>query len=113
MAEPQRTPGQEPEEEREPYVPASPVKRTIAWMGVIYMVMIVLLTTYNLSTGAPLRGVPGLLLAPACGGLAVVSFLKFRESRRGAMVFLAVVAAAACVINLVLGVRALTAALGG
>ena len=113
MSDTQKTPGREPEEEREPYLPASPVKRTIAWMGVIYMVMIVLLTTYNLATGQVLRGIPGLLLAPACGGLAVVSFLKFRESRRGAMVFLGAVAGAACVVNLVLGLRALTAALGG
>ena len=35
MSDTQKTPGREPEEEREPYLPASPVKRTIAWMGVI------------------------------------------------------------------------------
>lgn len=113
MSDTQKTPGREPEEEREPYIPASPIKRTIAWMGVIYMVIIVLLTTYNLATGQALRGIPGLLLAPACGGLSVVSFLKFRETRRGAMVFIGVVAAAACVVNLVLGIQALVSALGG
>ena len=105
--------GQPPEEEREPYVPAGPVKRALAWMGVIYMVIIVLLTTYNLATGEALHGIPGLLLAPACGGLSAVAFLKFREDRRGAMAFVGTAAAAACAVNLVLGLRALLSALGG
>ena len=116
MSDTPKTPGQEPDqtpEEREPYVPASPVKRTLAWMGVIYMVIIVALTTYNLATGEALHGIPGLLLAPACGGLAAVAFLKFREDRRGAMLFLGLVAAAACVANVALGAAALLRALGG
>ena len=45
-------PDQQPKPE---YTPASPIKRTLAWMGVVYMVILVLLTTYNLATGAPLR----------------------------------------------------------
>lgn len=51
MSDPQHSPDHLPEEhpevQEEPYVPASPVKRTLAWMGVVYMVIIVALTTYN------------------------------------------------------------------
>ena len=103
-------PDQQPKPE---YTPASPIKRTLAWMGVVYMVILVLLTTYNLATGAPLRGIPGILLFPACGGLAVVSALKSREQRRPGLLVLAVLASLACIVNLVLGIASLLQALGG
>lgn len=77
------------------------------------MVILVLLTTYNLATGEPLHGIPGILLFPACGGLSAISFLKYRAEKRRPMLFLAVLAAAACLVNLVLGVTALLGALGG
>ena len=103
-------PDQQPKPE---YTPASPIKRTLAWTGVVYMVILVLLTTYNLATGAPLRGIPGILLFPACGGLAVVSALKYREQRRPGLLVLAGLAALACIVNLVLGIASLLQALGG
>ena len=103
-------PDQQPKPE---YTPASPIKRTLAWMGVVYMVILVLLTTYNLASGAPLRGIPGILLFPACGGLAVVSVLKYREQRRPGLLVLAGLAALACIVNLVLGIASLLQALGG
>ena len=33
------------------YTPASPVKRTLAWIGLSYMVILVALTTYYFFTG--------------------------------------------------------------
>ena len=36
------------------YTPASPVKRTLAWIGLSYMVIIVALTTYYFYTGTTL-----------------------------------------------------------
>lgn len=98
---------------RPSYTPASPVKRTLAWMGIVYMVILVLLTTYNLATGEPLHGIPGILLFPACGGLAAVSWLKYRAEKRTFPLLLAVLAAVACLVNLVLGVAGVFRALGG
>lgn len=104
MTEPKNSPNQEPEEEREPYVPASPAKRTLAWMGVIYMVILVILVTYNITTGAPLQGSPGILAAPACGALAVLSFLQFRKQRQGRLLALGIAAGIACAGSLILGI---------
>ena len=53
------------------------------------------------------------LLFPACGGLAVVSALKYREQRRPGLLVLAVLASLACIVNLVLGIASLLQALGG
>ena len=101
------------EEEKTPYTPASPTKRALAWMGIVYMVIIVALTTYNLTTGVVLQGIPGLLLAPGCGGLAAVCLLKYRDERRNNHLFLGIVASLACIINLILGIISLITALGG
>lgn len=103
MAELQNTPGQEPEDQA-PYTPASPAKRALAWMGVIYMGILVALITYNLATGAPLQGSPGILLAPACGCLAVLSLLQFRKLRRGGLLGLGIAAGIACAGSLILGI---------
>lgn len=39
-------------EPQEPYRPASKGKRVAAWIGVILMVLLVILYTYSLATGA-------------------------------------------------------------
>ena len=42
----------DPQDQAEPsYIPASPVKRTLAWIGVVYMVIVVALTTYIFFNG--------------------------------------------------------------
>jgi hypothetical protein len=38
--------------EQEPYVPASRGKRIAAWIGVIFMVALVLMYSYSIATGA-------------------------------------------------------------
>lgn len=59
------------------YTPASPVKRTLAWIGVAYMLCLLALTTFYFFTGrmlgnlGPLLTVPGLI---GLGALAVVSW---------------------------------------
>lgn len=107
------TPSPNPGEQKPSYTPASPVKRALAWMGIVYMVILVLLTTYNMATGEPIRNIPGILLFPACGGLAAVCFLRWKETRKVPLLVLGVVAAVACAVNLVTGVLSLVAALGG
>ena len=100
-------------EEKPSYTPASPVKRALAWMGIVYMVILVLLTTYNMATGEPIHNIPGILLFPACGGLAAVCFLRGREIKKLPLLILGVLATVACAFNLVTGVLSLVAALGG
>lgn len=106
-------PSPNPGEEKPSYTPASPVKRALAWMGIVYMVILVLLTTYNMATGVPLYNIPGILLFPACGGLSAVCFLRWKETHKAPLLVLGVLAAVACVINLVTGVQSLVIALGG
>ena len=107
------TPSPNSGEQKPSYTPASPVKRALAWMGIVYMVILVLLTTYNMATGEPIHNIPGILLFPACGGLAAVAFLRWRDVRKTPMLVLGILAALACLVNLVTGLVALAAALGG
>jgi len=67
-------------EDKPSYVPASPAKRAAAWVGVVYMVLIVLLTAYHLGTGQAMNGIAGLMLAPAAGGFSVVSAMRVKKA---------------------------------
>ena len=74
------------QDQQEPYVPASPVKRTMAWIGIVYMVILLCLTTFYFYTGrmlgnlAPLLTVPGLI---GLGALILVSWHSSGHPRRG------------------------------
>ena len=74
------------QDQQEPYVPASPVKRTMAWIGIVYMVILLCLTTFYVYTGrmlgnlAPLLTVPGLI---GLGALILVSWHSTGHPRRG------------------------------
>ena len=60
--------------ESEGYTPASPVKRALAWIGIVYMVILVFLTTYMyFSGGVALTGIAPLLAIPALIGLGIVA----------------------------------------
>ena len=72
-----------PEEERAPVVYASPVKRAWAWVGVVYMLMILAASTYYLATARFLIGLGPLFLCPALGGLAATAILRRRLGRGG------------------------------
>ena len=91
MAKPNQTrpdPNQQPDhrEEQPEYIPASPVKRTMAWIGIVYMVILLCLTTFYFYTGrmlgnlAPLLTVPGLV---GLGALILVSWRSPGPPRRG------------------------------
>lgn len=72
-----------PEEEKESgFTPASPVKRTLAWIGVIYMVILLALTTYIYFHGAGLRNLAPLLTVPGLIGLGVVALVSWRTTGR-------------------------------
>ncbi len=113
-------PEEEPQEDgnRPSYTPASPIKRTLAWLGVIYMVIIVALNTYALATNSTLTGIAGLMLAPAFLALAVIQFLKFRALRKEGVsawgtLFLGLLGAVAGAYSLFDGVYSLLAQMGG
>ena len=50
---------------KEPVKYATPMQRLWAWVGVVYMVALVLLTTYALSHGRYLQGIGSLMVSPA------------------------------------------------
>ena len=74
------------QDQQEPYVPASPVKRTMAWIGIVYMVILLCLPTFYFYTRrmlgnlAPLLTVPGLI---GLGALILVSWHSTGHPRRG------------------------------
>ena len=97
--------------------PASFEKRTAAWMGVAYMLMLLFILNFTLFTGG--RQLPGtfpLFLAPVSVALAVVVARRMKNGTAaggtagGAAVLAA--CAAGLLLGLALGVPALLAALG-
>ncbi|MBQ3135053.1 MAG: hypothetical protein IJB75_04500 [Oscillospiraceae bacterium] len=66
--------------ENEGYIPASPVKRTMAWVGIVYMVILVALTTYMYFAGAALTGIAPLLAIPGLVGLGAVALISHRTT---------------------------------
>ena len=65
------------QEEQSSYTPASPVKRALAWIGIVYMVIIVALTTYIYATGTPLNNLAPLLSIPAVVERGIVSVKSY------------------------------------
>lgn len=62
------------------YTPASPVKRTLAWIGVVYAVILLALTTYFYFTGTGLGNLGPLLTVPGLVGLGIVSLVSWRTT---------------------------------
>ena len=103
-------------QEQQGYTPASPVKRAMAWIGVVYMVIIVTLTTYIYATGAPLQNLAPLLAIPALVGLGIVALISSRTTGKPGKVpaiLLALVCWAAAVYSIPLGVAGLLSNFGG
>ena len=79
---PRETPAQTPSEpEQAPYIPASPLTRAWAWVGLVYMLLLIFLITYWIATAKLLTGIPSLMLFPLAGGLAATGFLQARALR--------------------------------
>jgi hypothetical protein len=74
----------EQQDEQQTYVPASIYKRIYAWIGVVYMVIIVLLTTYFIATTRFLTGLTGIMLAPALLGFSVAKGVQAHEQEYAA-----------------------------
>ena len=79
----QDSPNRPREAEPQPgYVPASPTRRIAAWVGVIYMVIILALTTYFYFTGSMLGNLAPLLTVPGLIGLGILSLVSWRSTGR-------------------------------
>ncbi|MCI9352356.1 MAG: hypothetical protein HFF58_03780 [Lawsonibacter sp.] len=75
MSEEKRPPGED-----RGYLPASPVKRTLAWIGLVYMLILLALTTYFYFTGTGLHNLGPLLTVPGLTGLGIVALVSWRST---------------------------------
>lgn len=67
------------QKEQPPVKWATPVQRVWAWVGVAYMVILVLLSTFALAHGDYLRGIGGAMLSPALCGLGATAILRYKQ----------------------------------
>ena len=87
-----------PQDEKETkgsYTPASPVKRTLAWIGLVYMFLLLGLSLCFYFTGRMLTGLTAFLTLPGLIGLGVLALVSWRSTgapRKG----LAILAALVC-----------------
>ena len=110
---------EENKEEKEPYTPASPVKRIMAWVGIVYMVGFVFLNLYPFFNGGSyLTGIAPLFACPGIAGLLVIALYTLRQPdetyfKKASMVVLALVCTVGLGVSLALGIPPLLEGLGG
>ena len=78
---PKERPDETPQEEKG-YTPASPVKRTLAWIGLAYALLFLALTTYYFYTGSMLGNLGPLLAVPGLIGLGILALVSWRTTGR-------------------------------
>jgi len=108
----------EPQEDRGGYTPASFEKRTAAWTGVVYVLMLLFILNFTLFTGGrSLSGTFPLFLVPVSAALAVIVIHRLKSGAlpggRAGGVLVLIACAAGIVLGLALGVPALLAAFRG
>lgn len=102
--------------EEKSYTPASPVKRTLAWTGIVYMLILLVLTTWFYFTGSALGNLGPLLAIPGLIGLGAVSLVSSRTTGRpskGAAIGLAVLCWLLAAASLPIGLAGLMSNFGG
>ncbi len=106
-----------PENKKEPsYTPASPVKRTLAWIGLAYVLIFLALTTYFYFTGRMLGNLAPLLTVPGLIGLGALSLVSWRTTGRPgklSALLLALGCLALALFTLPLGIAGLLSNFGG
>ena len=83
-------------DEEEVYTPSSPVKRTMAWIALVYVLIFLALTTYFYFTGTMLGNLAPLLTVPGLLGLAAVILVSWRTTGKPGK-WAAIALAAACI----------------
>ena len=71
---------QDRQEEQEPFVPSSPVKRTMAWIGLVYAFLLLGMITYIFYTGTALGNLAPMLALPGLIGLGVLAIVSWRTA---------------------------------
>lgn len=113
MSEDKRAPDREDESG---FTPASPVKRTLAWIGLVYMVILVALTTYIYFTGTGLGNLGPLLTVPGLIGLGALALVSWRTTGRpgkGPAIGLAAACWLIALATLPIGIAGLLSNFGG
>lgn len=64
------------------FTPSSPVKRTLAWIGVVYALILLALTTYFFFTAATLGNLGPLLALPGLIGLGILALVSWKTTGR-------------------------------
>ena len=68
------------DDEEEVYTPSSPVKRTLAWIALVYVLIFLALTTYFYFTGTMLGNLAPLLTVPGLIGLGILAIVGWRTA---------------------------------
>lgn len=105
----------EPEKRPEGYPPASPIKRTLAWIALVYVLILLALTTYYYYTGTTLGNLGPLLTVPGLIGLGILSLVSWRSTGRPgkwAAIALAVVCWLIALLTLPIGIAGLLSNFG-
>lgn len=100
------------QQEKESFTPASFEKRTAAWMGIAYMLLIMFAVTFSIFTGGKtLPGTFPLFLVPvAVAAIVVTIYRQVKSAARGGLavtVLVVVICLAAIALGLLMGVPAL------
>ena len=100
----------------EGYTPASPVKRTLAWIALCYVLLFLALTTYFYFTGTMLGNLGPLLTLPGLAGLGILALVSWKTTGRPGK-WPALALAALCwllaLVTLPIGVAGLLSNFGG
>ena len=105
-----------PETEEEIYVPSSPLKRTLAWIALVYVLIFLGLTTYFYFTGSMLGNLAPLLTVPGLIGLGILAIVGWRTTGKPgkwAAIALALVCWALAAATLPIGIAGLMSNFGG
>lgn len=105
----------EPEKRPEWYTPASPIKRTLAWIALVYVLILLALTTYYYFTGTTLGNLGPLLTVPGLIGLGILSLVSWRSTGqpgKWAAIALAVVCWLIALLTLPIGIAGLLSNFG-
>lgn len=110
----------QPESMEEQYIP-SPVSRRIwAWMGIVYMIILMILITYWIAKTQFMTNLTGIMLFPLLGALSAQGFNNVRLCRKGErsgnvplLAATAIVMGIIALTTLAFGILQLITALGG
>lgn len=112
MPEDKRTPA----DREDGFIPSSPVKRTLAWIGVVYALILLVLTTYFYFTGTGLGNLGPLLTVPGLIGLGITALVSWRTTGKPgkkSAITLAVLCWLLAIVTLPIGLAGLMSNFGG